>query len=169
MIDFKFRRVEVIVFFVFSVTSTIVAFSESFRNDISNIVMFFVLGYLTALFLVGERKTLLIFNRDLNRLSIIKKALFRNEYKIEKKIPLDSITGTHLVHTKKDGWQLHLDLTSGESLEVACGYFTPFHKSKIEDFLSGEELALTVVDAPFGCRLFGIMFAIAYVVCGMGL
>lgn len=168
MIDFRFQRVEAIVFLIFIVTSIIVAFFEPFRNDVGIIVMLFVLGLLTALFLVGEKKTLLIFNRDLNRLSIIKKALFCNEYKIKKEIPLDSITGTHLVLTKKDGWHLYLDLDTGESLEVACGFFTPFHNGKIEDFLSGDESALTVVDAPFGCRLIGIMLAVAYVqVCMM--
>ena len=174
MIDFRFRRVEVIIIAVYVFTG-IVAFTCSILNGkVDNAIAVMIMSIVCPLIIVIEHKKQLIFNRNANKFTIVEKALFRNEYKINKQMTLDDISGASVYSYLSRGkncstrmYELHINSNSEGTIspfnyaKSNSSTATKFAK-KINEFLAGNEPMLTLNHAPFFGRALGIFFSIFY-------
>ena len=175
MIDFNFRRAEVIIFAIYiaiGIISIICLLLTSKPFDEAIAIM--IMAPMCATAVVIEHKKQLIFNREINKFTIVEKALFRNVHKVNRQLQLDNITGAKVhsyISRSKNGstmmYQLHINSNSE-------GTIIPFLESssisntatnfanKINEFLAGNEPSLIINHAPFIFRLFGIFFSVFY-------
>ncbi|MBR2430220.1 hypothetical protein IKB17_01995 [bacterium] len=175
MIDFRFRRVEVIIFAIYLIFGVAIIIrllldSKPFNEAIGVVIM----GPICALALVIEHKKQLIFNREDNKFTIVEKALFRNEFKVIKQMQLSDITGAtiHSYTSKSKNsstrmYELHIDsATEGTILpfRLASSNATTFTNfaNKINNFLAGGDISLIINHAPFFARIMGTFFSIIY-------
>ncbi len=175
MIDFRFRRVEVIIFAIYiilGIVSIIRLLSDSRPFD--EAIAIIIMGPICALAWVIEHKKQLLFNREANKFTIVEKALFRNEFKVIKRVPLNDITGA-TIHSyfsrNKNGstrmYELHINsategtilpFSEASSNATTCTNFA----NKINKFLAGKDSFLTINHAPFFARIIGTIFSIFY-------
>lgn len=175
MIDFRFRRVEVIIFAIYIIWGIVAIIrilldSRPFDEAIAIIIM----GPICAMALVVEHKKQLIFNRVANKFTIVEKALFRNEYKVNKQLSLDDITGATVhsyISRSKNGstrmYELYINsATEGTILPLggasSNGSTATNFANKINAFLTGNEPSLTINHAPFFARIIGTVFSLFY-------
>ena len=175
MIDFKFRRAEVIIFAIYLILGIaaiirLLLNSRPFDEAIAIIIM----GPICALALVIEHKKQLLFNREANKFTIVEKALFRNEFKVTKQMQLSDIIGATVhsyISRSKDGstrmYKLHINSTTE-------GTISPFGEAssnaktitnfanKINKFIADKDSSLTINHAPFFARIIGTVFSIIY-------
>ena len=175
MIDFRFRRAEVIICSIYLFFGIIAAASIGLNSlDPDRIWVFLILGFISFLSCIVEHKIQLIFNREANKFTIVEKALFRNEYKVNKQLSLDDITGATVhsyVSRRKNGstrmYELHIgSATEGTILPLCCASSNSSmavnSANKINAFLAGSEPSLIINHAPFAFRLVGSFFSVLY-------
>ena len=185
MIDFRFRKVEVIiivgVILVWGFASILSIFTPNTSFDAGVIV----LGILATILICIEHTVQIIFNRDINKFSIVEKALLRNEYKLNKQIPLDDITeafvhsffsysrrGKHRRGTKTRMYELLIKTKENGNIEP-FGYSTSSpnpvtrYANEINEFLAGNDSTLTITNTPYFLRIIGSVMAIFHFsICG---
>ena len=185
MIDFRFRKAEVIIsagfILAWGVASVLAIFTPNTSFDVGVIV----LGIIALIFLCAERTVQIILNRDINKFSVVEKALLRNEYKLNKQIPLDDVTEA-FVHSSfsysrqgrnRSGCRTQmyelLIKTKENGVINPFGYSTniPYSLTKfadeINEFLAGNDSTLTITNRPWFFRTMGVLMTIFYFsICG---
>ena len=174
MIDFRFRKVEVIIFSIYIGIAVISSICSLCHGNSENAIAPIIMAPLIVMALVIEHKKQLIFNRETNKFTVVEKALFRNEYKVNKQLQLDDIIGANVysyISRSKNGsttmYELHINsrtegtikpLNSASSVSSTATNFA----NQINTFLAGNEPSLTINHAPCFARVIGIIFSFFY-------
>ena len=142
-----------------------------FINKMSDIQLMGIFVILMTAFVLFEHKTFIIFNKDTNTLTIVKKALFIDKHMIIKQRPLTDFVTANLkiVPGRKGGSTYGVEMvTKTGQAEQLVPYYTSNYNhwfrmvNRIVNFYAGEDRYLELVEAPFIFRLIGIVFIIAY-------
>lgn len=185
MIDFRFRKAEVLIFIGVILVWGLASILAIFTPDTSFDTRVIILGILATILLCIEHTVQIIFNRDINKFSIVEKALLRNEYKLNKQIPLDDVTeafvhsffsysrrGKHGRGSRTRMYELIIKTKENGNIEP-FGYSTSSpnpttrYANEINEFLAGNESTLTITNTPYFIRILGGVMAIFHFsICG---